>query len=115
MRKLAKKVAFTGFFVSPVAKYRTGEEVWSEVDRANRGKNGDYRRHGGRPPALALFINASFPRGTDKFNAQLAAEICAQWFIDTYGVYVEYAGHRVKGQIHTSIFYSPTVPSPRRA
>ena len=73
------------------------DEFWLANDRANRCKNGEYKRHGGHAPRLGSFITASFPFGVSLPDAIAALDRFARHLGATYGLACEVVIHAKDG------------------
>jgi hypothetical protein len=86
------------------------DEIWNAVDRAARRKDGEYKRHAGHMPCLAIFADASLPWGLTADAAIGTTRAMGQWLVDTYGCGVETAIHIKDGKIdHAHFLFSDRV------
>lgn len=82
----------------------TALEVWRDIDAAARTKKGDYSKGGGRrgctgTPRLAIFLDATLPRGISEQAGIAIAHAMARLIKARYGAAVEVACHKKDGEI----------------
>lgn len=83
----------------------TSAQLWLDNDRANRRRDGEYKRNSGALPRLGVFITASFPRSVEKSTAVAALNAFLDHLGGAFGVAAEAVLHRKgPGVDHAHIF-----------